>query len=486
MVAAMIINSEMARIRAALVNTGLFSFPEADAKLAASTLLIVAGADDADTPAGQAAFLTAVATGARCFGAVYVAGAVDAPLAVPLAICARTLGEAAIAMGGQPADGRVAPRQISIGGGAPSICAWEVRAYWSGWIAGATPASQRREIGRGDCALAGVAAGAVAVGQAFLAEQGDPRAGRTNQCLSLWSPHTLPADGENPDLSDISLPRALWLIGLGNLGQAYLWSLFLLPYADPASVLLFLQDDDTIDSENWGTSVLVERGRYGVLKTKIAEEWAARRRFDARRVDRRFDETLRRGAREPGIALAGLDRMPPRRLLGIPGFEYVIDSGLGATAASYQDFRINIFDRTHNPAKHFDGVEDRTAETAKALLGLPAYRDLSKSLNDGGCGAATLAEKSVAVPFVSALVSALVVTAAVRIASGEPPHRTITGASGDLSTVRATLGERPERIVVETAAARPYTTLGQAVLFPVAPPECESKTPERLAALDQR
>jgi hypothetical protein len=55
----------------------------------------------------------------------------------------------------------------------------------------------------------------------------------------------------------------------------------------------------------------------GPLKTKIAEEWAEARKFRVRRIDRRLDKHLRRTDQEPLLALAGLDRMPPRRLLGV-------------------------------------------------------------------------------------------------------------------------------------------------------------------------
>lgn len=450
MVAAVRIDSETARIRAALVNAGQCSFDEADAKLAAATLLIDVGVEAAETPVGQAAFLTASATGARCFGSVMVIGAVDTPLRVPLPLRARTLGEAAVILGARCTGEQSAGRRISIGSGSAGRCPWEVQAYWSGWIAGVAPASQRPSLGRSDCVLAGIAAGALAVGQAFLAEQGNLRAGKANQCISLWSPDVPCADGLAPAMRDLSLPRALWLIGLGNLGQAYLWSLFMLPYARPKDVMLFLQDDDVITPENWGTSLLVKRGRYGVLKTRLAEEWSLRRRFEVRRIDRRLDRFLRRGEREPGIALAGLDRMAPRRLLGLPGFEHIIDCGLGATVDSYANFRINAFDTTRDPAAHFKGVEDRTTETIKQLLELPAYKELSRSLNDAGCGAATLAGKSVAVPFVSTFAGTLAVAQAIRIASGEPAYDGITGVVGDVRTVRGVQGSRPERVVVET------------------------------------
>ena len=36
------------------------------------------------------------------------------------------------------------------------------------------------------------------------------------------------------------LPSRLWLIGLGHLGQTYMWGLGLLPYSNPEVTPLFL------------------------------------------------------------------------------------------------------------------------------------------------------------------------------------------------------------------------------------------------------
>ncbi|HXP77534.1 MAG TPA: hypothetical protein VN823_25590, partial [Stellaceae bacterium] len=86
----MILDSETARVRAVLVNSGRYSIPEADAKIAASALSIFIGSDAAASVAGQAAFLTAVATAARCFGRVTVSGTTNASIIVPLPGAART------------------------------------------------------------------------------------------------------------------------------------------------------------------------------------------------------------------------------------------------------------------------------------------------------------------------------------------------------------------------------------------------------------
>ena len=448
------VSSERSRVRAALVNSGAYSLFEADKKLSESSLSITLSDEAAATITGQAALLTAVVTAVRCFGEVTVNGNLNQAVILPLPLQAGTLLEAVTELGGHCKEGRPAARHILIGPILDALGAWSVQAFWDRWIAGVAAAGEKVPLGDSSCPLAGIAAGAAAVGQAFLAEQGDLRAGRSTQRLSLWSPESGETGIYDRGPEQYYLPLKLWLIGLGNLGQAYLWSLSTLPYPQPDQVLLFLQDDDEIDKGNWGTSVLVEKGRYEVLKTYIAEEWALRRKFKARRIDRRLDKHQRKTDLEPSIALAGLDRIAARRLLGYPGFDYVIDTGLGATAEDYQNIRMNVFNADYKPDVHFSGVEDKTEQTVKKLMELEAYKELARAQGDGGCGAAMLAEKSVAVPFVSAVVGALAIAQAIRIASGELPHLCLAGSLGDLSSIRATTGPSSKRAAVQSVLAQ--------------------------------
>ena len=142
--------------------------------------------------------------------------------------------------------------------------------------------------------------------------------------------------------------------------------------------------------------------------------------------------------------------MASRRLLGLPGFEYVIDAGLGATAAEYRKVRLNVFDSTLDPAQYFEGVEDDTDSRVAELMKLSAYQEIARD-NDGRCGAAMLAQQSVAVPFVSAVAGALAITQAIRIASGKAHHSALTADVGDLRTMRATAGQAPARPVIDGA-----------------------------------
>ena len=93
--------------------------------------------------------------------------------------------------------------------------------------------------------------------------------------LSLWNPSSkadwsTAADGE-PELR--YLPARLWLIGLGHLGQAYLWGLGLLRYPRPTGLSLVLQDVDIITPSTESTSILTDAALVGQKKTRATATW---------------------------------------------------------------------------------------------------------------------------------------------------------------------------------------------------------------------
>jgi hypothetical protein len=439
MVARMIITPEISRLAKAIVDAGKCSFPEAERRLNAARIVIHVDPKSAGEPAAQAAALTAVVTAVRCFlGGVWITGATECPLILPMR--SETLGGAAVRLGARM-GAPPAARTIVIGGDRTRAAGCALRAWWDDWSAGVRPLYDRTPLGNGRNSLAGIAAGALAVGQAFLAECGDNQAGRVVQVVSLWSPGSAEVGPQR-----FSLPDALWLIGLGNLGQSFVWSLAMLPYRHGRDLQLVLQDEDIIRDVNWSTSILVLRRRYGMLKTKVVEDWAVRRGFRVRRIDRFMDSATLRRPHDPPIAMSGLDRIAARRFLDDLGFERVIDCGLGATAKDYGRFRLNVFDRNYAASTHFAGVEDQTDRNG--IIQLPAYQDEITKGHEMACGMAELAGASVAAPFVSALVGALAVTQAIKISSGESHARAIVGTIDRVDSLRVVDAQtgRPARV----------------------------------------
>lgn len=408
MVAVMALDLHIARLARILVDSEGITFDEAQDRLRALTLEIVVGSD-ATTPAAHAAILTAVSVGHRTFvGGVRVVGAIDQPLNSALPIAASSLKDAVAQVGGTVFD-TPASRKIVIGSINEPINGWSVGTWWDDWCAGTDEPGARLRA-NGDNPLAGIAAGALAVGAAFDAERGV--ATSTYSVVDLWPTST--DDSKAPDFAEVFLPGAIWLIGLGNLGQAFLWTLSALPYSEPHNVSLVLQDQDRISAENWSTSVLVRDGNFGVLKTRASEDWALEKGFKVRRIDRRLVATDRLADDDPRVALSGLDKYMPRKELAKVGFDCIVDAGLGNTAASFDRYRVTVFDNNRRIDAHFSDKEDPINDDA--IPDKDAYKRLEEEI--GRCGTAEVAGAAVAAPYVSAVTAAIAISRLIASTSG--------------------------------------------------------------------
>ena len=403
----MVLDREIVRLAKILVDDEKISFDEAQARLRALTLEIVVG-PDATSPAAHAAILTAVLVASRTFvGGVRVTGVIDQPLNSALPLTAASLAEAVILMGASEFDGDPS-RTIFVSTGKVPIKAWSVSPWWKGWRAGtAKPGEAHWDAG--DNPLSGIAAGALAVGAAFEVERG-----HRDEFLSEVDLWPVEAGEVAPRFAEVFLPGALWLVGLGNLGQAFLWALAVLPYENPGDVSLVVQDRDKVSEENWGTSVLVKDETYGVLKTKVAEHWALDKGFDVRRIDRRLLASDQLENNDPRLALSGVDKVEARKFMAEVGFDCIVDAGLGRTFSDFDKYRVTVFDRIRRIDKHFDGQTDEPL--GGDILNDEAYQRLVDEI--GLCGTAEIAGASVATPYVSALVAAVAISRVIAVTSG--------------------------------------------------------------------
>jgi hypothetical protein len=408
MVAVMALDRYISRLAKILVESEGISFDEAQNKLRALTLEVVV-APDATSPTAHAAVLTAVSVGRRTFlGGVRVVGAIDQPFNSALPVRASNLGVAAALVGSSSFDGPPS-RRIIIGNASLQDDIWSVYTWWDGWRAG-TSVGRQAQCENSHNPLVGIAAGALAVGSAFEAERG--RQVELNSTVDLWP--SVDGGVEAPEFDEVFLPSAVWLIGIGNLGQAFLWALASLPYADAKSVSLVLQDFDRINEENWATSVLVNDEAYGALKTHAGEKWALAKGFQVRRIDKRLLETDRLDNEDPRVALSGLDKLEPRRHLAKVGFDCIVDAGLGRTPNEFDRYRVTIFDHERPIDQHFAKEKDATAR--QDVPQNPAYHALEQAI--GRCGAVEIAGASAAAPYVSAIAAVISISRLIALSSG--------------------------------------------------------------------
>lgn len=399
------------------------------------------------TSSGQIALLTAVNVARRSFlGGVCVTSCPDLESLTPLT-SAGTIRAAVTEMGGHHAVSQ--PNGVPtllIGEAAAPLAAWVLRLTWRGWSGGVI---RKGATGLGDddtCPLSAVLAACIGVGEMFQRMTGNvPEAGRRNVGLSLWRPSATWTDEDAIGPALAWLPASLWLIGLGNLGQAYLWCLGTLPYASPGDVRLVLQDFDWIEVSNDSTSVLSTLTDAGVRKTRMAAAWVERVGFDCRLVEGRFGTWTTRSdeADDPTVALCGVDNAYARASLEDAGFSMVVEAGLGGGPGGYGNLSVHTFpsDRT---ARDIWGRTPNNCGNDERLE-LPAYKAARRAGIDI-CGLVTLASKTVGVPFVGLTAATLVI--------GELLRRLHGGEQVDVLSVSLTVPD--DREVVIGATSKPY------------------------------
>lgn len=370
----------------------------------------------------QAALLTAANVAARCFpGAVWVDGSSlvhDTAVAVPwpcesLGTAVRKLG---VNWGDHPGAAGCTRRSIVIG--TRTDVPLGIQVTFDGWRGGVVPIGAPRLPEKSGMPLGGVLSGAMAVSEVFMRFAGvTPDATHRAAGLSLWRPDEkwLVDESQGPELG--VLPAEAWILGLGHLGQAYVWCLGMLPYSCPRDVRLILQDFDRVVLANLDTCVLSTATDVGRLKSSVAARWLERRGFSPCRVDRRFDETVHRADIEPAMALCGFDESGPRELLGGAGFTSIVECGLGGQSNNFDALLLHTFPslgRTPRDVWNGSGAADEH-DVEKRVLSNRVYRSVR---DEHGCGHMELAGRAIGVPFVGVVAACLVVSESLRAAHG--------------------------------------------------------------------
>ena len=351
-------------VKQAIDSRAVASVDEAEAQFGSYRLRVEIDHSTVADQVQQAALLTTVALARRVFlGGVSVIGPMDAPLILAMPF-GHTLGDAVQVLGATPGDVDGETPTIVIGGNARArrsgFC---VRTAAAGWRGGILPVhSELQPDGEGAMPLSGMLAAGLAVNEAFLFMNGRmPAAGRRALGLSLWSPGReadwLQADQSEPVLT--YLPSRLWLIGLGHLGQAYLWGLGLLPYQEPGDVTLVLQDIDIITESTESTSILTDSAMIGQKKTRAMAAWAEQRGFATALQERKFAADFRRQAEEPSVALCGLDNAAGRRALDQVGFDLIVDAGLGRGHRDFRSMRLHVLPESACCCRHMETGKPR-------------------------------------------------------------------------------------------------------------------------------
>ena len=413
------------------------SHDEAMALLGQFGLTVYVGPELTDSVHHQNALLTIVNMASRTFlGGVEVVGLPDTQSISPLAP-KRSLSQAVAELGGEmvtiASQDRPSALLGSIDGPVSQKPCWRIT--WCGWRGGVIPAREGKRLQERDAmSLGPLLAAAVCTADVFAYHAGDhSMAGRRSLGLSLWNPGRdwLEAAADEPVVT--YLPSRLWIIGLGNLGQAFAWSLAALPYEDKSLVELVLNDFDCIAPSNESTSLLSYKGDVDRKKTRVTGEWLEERGFKTFLEERRFGEWIVRATDEPSVALCGVDNALARAALEKSGFGLVVEAGLGGGPEAFRSISMHTFPASRSA----DEIWSRqVGQGRESVEDLPAYQSLKREGLDS-CGLARLASRTVGVPFVGAIAACHVVAELLRRLNGGQAYELISNSVSALEDMEA-------------------------------------------------
>jgi hypothetical protein len=452
---------EFSRPAKALIDSGAVSdFDEAAQILTETCPTIVAG-PDAVSYAHQAALLTAVETTARTFGQARV----HLPTPVAEAMCTVpgltdiTVAEAVVSASGRLVElnevTAVVPTIVI--GTAPRTSDPTLQVTWDQWFAHVN-VTGRHLPERGNVVLAPVAAAALAVTECFKRALGAVEACYRNRSLNLWHPDSsayparqaLPAEVIGPDLRH--LPSAVWMVGLGHLGQGFAWCWRLLPYLDPTTCEIQLQDFDKVNAANWSTGMFIRPADEDRMKARVVSTALERAGFSTRIIERRLLADTRHHTTDPALALIGVDKVEPRRIISDIGWTFAVDVGLGAGPIDFGGISIHTFPapRSSHDVPAWQGP--RSTDRATRAQEQDAYR-AARAAGADLCGLVQLAETAVAAPFVGVVAGCIAVAEPLRMLHGQHPHSTLSFDAGRIALPRSTPGDARPRFAFQ--AARP-------------------------------
>jgi len=361
----------------------------------------------------QGAFLTAINTGKRAFlGGVFVRMTEEVRCLLPWP-GDKSLNDIAVELGATLTE-QVSNNDFSLTFGFPgSIDNNQAQVVCNNWQAGILVNNEPAPFDMTGCIpTAGIFIGGLAVSLAFLKMSGINLSSADRSVgISLWRPDLHWLDDEAKGPQPLYLPGKYWILGLGHLGQSYLWNIGLLPYPEPKDVSLLLQDTDRIEAANYSSGLLSERCHTNLYKTRSCSLWLEARGFSTLITERKFDADTKRNGEEPFVALCGFDSAKSRLPLESTGFDLVVETGLGSNMSTFDIIALHTF-----PGAAKTPVEVWGDDDEQEMEMNPSIYNVLKELDDEICGIIPMAisGKSLSASFVGACSGALVVAELIR------------------------------------------------------------------------
>lgn len=239
---------------------------------------------------------------------------------------------------------------------------------------------------------AGVAGAGAALNQAFQhIYRKAPQAGQREVSFSL------------PAQPRVSPPRNQWVIGLGHLGQAYLWTAMLQGRELRPSVIK-LTDDDKVSTSSLSTCLLVDAADVGRQKVEVVAERLEALGVKVQRDLARLDLDAGPIDSAHPLCIIAVDNLSLRRSLDRVRGACLLEAGIGDGSDGFTRVQAHAFPGTRMARDIWIGEDLKASRVVD--ISKPAYRSLLEESGDE-CGTTLVAGRSIATPFVGAFAGAL-------------------------------------------------------------------------------
>ena len=344
------------------------------------------------TPGVEAAILTLLRAGPKTFlGGVELVGSLDERCTLAW-FAGKSLGEVATECG--------VSVSVDAGVNLPTLCVGPGSAttdgFWLGLTVTAdgfvlTPDEPKPSSADGSVE-AGVAAAGAALNQAFQhIYRKAPQAGQREVTFRF------------PVSSRLAPPRDVWIVGLGHLGQAYLWTT-MLKGGETRPALIRLTDDDNVSSSSLSTCLLVDaadvgRKKVNAVATRLVE-LGVKVEQDLARLD--VDSGPVTSAQP--LCVVAVDNVALRKSLDKVRGAAVLEAGIGDGVDGFARVQAHAFPGRRRARDIWVGEDPKASRAVE--ISKPAYQSLLKECGDE-CGTTIVAGRSIATPFVGAFAGAL-------------------------------------------------------------------------------
>lgn len=244
----------------------------------------------------------------------------------------------------------------------------------------------------GSSVEAGVAAAGAALNQAFQhLYRRSPLAGQRRVAWRL------------PVVQDASRPGSLWLVGLGHLGQALLWTTAL-KGGDVLPRTVKLTDDDVVSKSSLSTCLLVDATDVGRKKVDAVGDRLEALQMQVQRDDTRIDLDANPIDSEHALCAIAVDNLALRRSLDRLRSARLIEAGIGDGADAFTRVQVHAFPGPRLARDVWAGDDAKASQAVN--ISQPAYQALLSDTNDE-CGTTLVAGRAVATPFIGAFAGAV-------------------------------------------------------------------------------